>query len=286
VRYFTALGETRQQLILAAIITVGAGLWAWSLVAPSFAGPPQVMVPPGIIGVADEATSQTASAPIRVQAIYTPAANQAGGNYTVFFTQIVSEAARRQLSPTVIVFLCGPIGQHPEFKDNSFQLVHWRVPRSTPDVGIYSSVFGSLSDCVYTTLAMNWPGEQFRQAGISGSFDTATGDVSGTKVLYALPGIASWFMPVSINGLNPTAMPPGSTVTVQLNKDPVDLTNTFASPQLTDAGSLRWTGALGGTALPIEEYRMEADSQKAVSQLQLHLFLAGALVGVAGGAFV
>ena len=283
VRCFTALGETRLQLILAAFITVGATLWAWILVAAAFAGPPK-LAELGVIGVAVEASSQTSRAPIEVYETYKLAADRARGNYDLFFNQRVSEAARKQLSPTIIVFLCGPIAQHPDFTDFSSQPVHWRVPRS-PAAHLHSTgLFGTLSDCVYTTMAMRPPGQRLRDALIEGSFGTATSDVSGTKVLYALPAIGRWFTQDPINGLNSTEMPPGSTLTVQLTRDPtVDLTNTIASPQFTDAGTLTWTGAL---VLPRDEYRVEADSQEALSLLQFHLFLAGVLVGIAGGTFV
>jgi hypothetical protein len=81
-------------------------------------------------------------------------------------------------------------------------------------------------------------------------------------------------------------MPSGSTLTVNLNQDPTEFENTFTDPQLPDAGTLTWTSTIDTTATPIPEYRLEADSLTAVSRQQLHLFIAGALVGVAGGAFM
>jgi hypothetical protein len=278
-------GETMLQLILASIIAVGAGLWAWSLVATAFAGPPSVS-PPGIIGVAAEASAGTESAPIDVTAIYAPATDGKAATVSLVFTQIVSAAASKHPSPPIIVFLCGPIAQHPDFQDGYFKPVAWRVP-SSPEPGVWSSVFGSLGQCVDTTLSMENPGSgQFRQALISGSFGVTASNVSGTKTLYALPGITNWFLPVPLDGLKPAAMPPGSTLSVSLNKDLGDLTNVFADPQLPDAGTLKWSGELNAPTQPIREYRLEADSQTAISQLQFHLFLAGALVGISGGAFV
>jgi hypothetical protein len=129
------------------------------------------------------------------------------------------------------------------------------------------------------------PGE-YRQALIMKSSGPAISDTSGTKVLYTLPGIANWSFPVPIDGLTPAAMPSGSTLTVYLNQDPTDFENIFASPQLPDAGSLTWRSKIDVYASPVAEYRLEADSLTAVSRLQQHLFIAGALVGVAGGAFM
>lgn len=46
VRIIMALRETGIQLILATIITVGAGISAWILAATAFAEPPRLAVPP------------------------------------------------------------------------------------------------------------------------------------------------------------------------------------------------------------------------------------------------
>jgi hypothetical protein len=288
VRRETAPGETILQLILAAIITVGAGIAAWALAAAAFAGPPEQLAP-GIIGVAVETTADTADEPIAVDAESNPDTKEAGSGFGLVFTQIVSKNDVNHPSPTVIVFLCGPIAEHPEFRDAGFRSVTWTIPVS-PDPEPYSSVFGYLAECVDTKLALPTSDSlgEFRQALIQGSFSTPTSDVSGTKALYTMPGIANWFMPVPIDGLTPSTLPRGSTVQVHMTKDLSDFTNVFASPQLPDAGSLTWKSTLDGTSAdsPAEEYRLEADSQTALSQLQFHLFLAGALVGIAGGAFV
>lgn len=280
-------GETMLQLILAAAITVGVGLWAWSLAASAFAGPP-VLAPPGIIGVAVEASADTESSPVDVTANYYPAASGTGASADLIFTQILSGAASKRPAPDVDVFLCGPIAQHPDFRTGQFQAVRWRVP-SSPDQGVVSGTFGALDQCVYTTLSMDNPLNStpaFRQALIMGSFGIPASNVSGAKMLYALPGIANWFLPVPLDGLKPASMPPGSNMTINLYKDPGGLTNIFASPQLPDAGKLTWKGQFYGAALPNEEYRLEADSLTVLSQLQTHSFIAGALVGISGGAFV
>ena len=286
-RAITAFGETRLLLILAAIITAVSGLWAWSLAATAFAAPPQLAIPPGIIGAAVESSSSSVRAPIDVQATYYPATGQVGSSLALSFTQIVTVHDSKRPSPTVIVFLCGSAAQHPNFVNSHFLSVSWRTPTS-PDGVVHSSIFGFLSKCVYATLPMSVQGPpgEYRQALIMGSSGPALSDTSGTKVLYTLPGIANWFLPVPINGLSPAAMPAGSTLTVSLNQDPSNFENMFTYPQLPDAGVLTWTSNVDASAQPVVEYRLEADMLSAVSQLQLHLFIAGALVGVAGGAFM
>ena len=248
----------------------------------------KLVVPPGIIGAAIESSGRSVLTPIDVQAIYNPATDQAGTNLELVFTQIVAASASKRPSPTVIVFLCGSIAQHPDLLNYRLQPVRWKSPTS-PDGVVQSSTFGFLSQCVYTTLPMRivGPPGEYRQALLTGSSGTAPTDTSsGTKVLYALPGIANWSFPVPIDGLTPTAMPRDSTLTVNLSQDPTDFENTFASPQLPDAGSLTWKSKIDVYAPPVVEYRLKADSLTAVSRLQLHLFIAGALVGVAGGAFM
>jgi hypothetical protein len=287
-RAITAFGETRLMLILAVLITAGSGLWAWSLATTDFAAPPKLVVPPGIIGAAIESSGRSVLTPIDVQAIYNPATDQAGTNLQLVFSQTVAANAIKRPSPTVIVFLCGSIAQHPDLLNDRLQPVRWHVP-SSPDGVVQSSTFGFLSQCVYTTLTMRIVGPPgvYRQALLTGSSGTAPTDTSsGTRVLYDLPGIANWFFPFPIDGLTPSAMPSGSTLTVNLSQDPTEFENTFTDPQLPDAGTLTWTSTIDTTATPIPEYRLEADSLTAVSRQQLHLFIAGALVGVAGGAFM
>jgi hypothetical protein len=287
-RVITAYGETRLLLILAAFITAGSGLWAWSLATIDFAAPPKLVVPPGIIGAAIESSGRSVLTPIDVQANYNPATDHAGTNLELVFTQIVAASASKMPSPTVIVFFCGSIAQHPDLLNYRLRPVRWKSPTS-PDGVVQSSTFGFLSQCIYTTLPMRivGPPGEYRQALLTGSSGTAPTDTSsGTKVLYALPGIANWSFPVPIDGLMPAAMPRASTLTVNLNQDPTDLENMFASPQLPDAGSLTWKSKIDVYAPPVVGYRLEADSLTAVSRLQLHLFIAGAFVGVAGGAFM
>ncbi len=80
-RAITALGETRLLLLLAAIITAGSGLWAWSLATTAFAAPPKLVVPPGIIGAAIESSGSSVLTPIDIQVIYNPAPDQTGTNF-------------------------------------------------------------------------------------------------------------------------------------------------------------------------------------------------------------
>ena len=283
----TALGETTVQLVLAAMVTVGAGLWAWSLAASAFAGPP-MLAPPGIIGVAVETSPGTENEPIDVTADYHPATDGTAANVDLSFTQTLPATDSERPSPTVIVFLCGPVAQHPDFINGHSVAVRWRVPSAPNHEKAWNSTFGDYGQCVDTTLAMNDLGStgELRQALIGGSFDVAASRSNGTKTLYNMPGIAEWVTAIPLVDLQPVPVPAGSTVTVRLYKDAGGLTNVFASPQLPDSGTLTWTSKVDGSTPPVREYRLEADSQTAVSQLQAHLFLAGALVGVSGGAFV
>jgi hypothetical protein len=287
-RAFTALGETRLQLVLAAIIAFGSGFWAWSLAATAFAAPPAQATPPGIIFVAIGSHGPRASAPIDVRAVYYSLPDQTAINYGLNFSQTVVGSARKLPSPNIMMILCGPIARHPQFLNlASSRPVQWKAI-NVPDASPVISFFEPPSPCTYATIAMHESGRSpssFRQVIIIGPSDSALSETSGTKVSYDLPGIADWFPTVTVDGMHPAAMPAGSMLTVSLQKDPVGFTNMFVSPQLLDSGSLTWTNKLDAKTL-IPEYRLEADSLSAVSQLQAHLFIAGALVGVSGGAFL
>ena len=268
-------GKTIVQLILAALITLGAGLWAWSLAASLFAGPPTLNTP-GSIGVAVEPSAGTESAPIDILVDYSPEINGVDTNVSLIFTQNLSTTIRKRPSPTIIVFLCGEIAQNPDF-------VLYTASRHQP------LKWQGLEGCLYTTLAMT-PHDSAGNPGafMGGSFVGATRTASGTKQLYALPGVTNWkdlvsIPPPPLGGLKTAVMPPGSTLTVDLAHNGSDLTNVFADPQLSDTGNLTWTCTLADAPFG---YTLEADSQSAISQLQAHLFIAGALVGVAGAGFL
>ena len=187
----------------------------------------------------------------------------------------------------VLVFLCGRIARDPEFVDNQQHAVAWLHPDLHVGESV-DSLIGDMSDCVYSRLVLRSPGSGngFGQALLLGSSGPPPISVSGSQVLYGLPGVVS--LPAGVFlGVPPVApLPSGSTASVPLSEVPGDFQVSVASPQLPDSGRLQWKVDFGSLSLPATEYRLSGTFLDRESSAQHRLFLAGALIGVAGGAFV
>jgi hypothetical protein len=268
-------------MLVALLLAVGAGLWGWQLATESFAASPRLAAP-GTIAIATSTSSPVASGPIDVVVSYDAAPGQATTGLVMSLTHSVAEVATKP-PPTVLVLLCGPIADDPHFTDNRGRRLAWARP--ILDHGdIQSSLFGRASDCVYTTLTLSASG--FSQALLIGSSGGSISAVSGGRILYALPGVVALRSRFPIGNLNPEPLPAGSTLDVNLEDVPGDLADVVASPQLPDAGRLRWTATFGTTDYTPTQYRLGGDLGDRQTAEQRQLFIAGALVGIAGGGLV
>jgi len=85
--------------------------------------------------------------------------------------------------------------------------------------------------------------------------------------------------------LEPAPLLGDSAFTVGLTDPPNDLSNVVASPQLPNSGILQWQGRFSHS--PIEaRYKISGELLNRQSSGQRYLFIAGALVGVAGAAII
>jgi hypothetical protein len=105
-------------------------------------------------------------------------------------------------------------------------------------------------------------------------------------VLYALPGVVTVPSTLPLGELRPAPLPPGSTLTMNLTSVPSDLQVTIASPQFPDSGRLQWTHKFGRDSRPSPEYRVTGGLQDRQSSGQANILVAGALLGIAGGALI
>jgi hypothetical protein len=288
-RFRAAPSEYAVLAALAAVVVLGAGLGAWQLASGELktsALPP--VLGGGVIGVAIEAPAGSPELPIEVEADYSSAPGDPETDLFLTFTQTGTAGVAESAPPEILVLLCGAIARHPSFTSGALRPVRWHVPVS-PDGNPYSAVFGFLDQCVYTVLTMQAETAPAlsgtRGALISGSSGFVSSEISGTQAVYALPGVVDGLFPVPIDGLKPTAMPSGSTLTVG-GGAPDDLENVLSTPQLANAGDMTWTSAMSTAALPVSQYRIEGDVGSLEDEQELHLFVAGALVGVAGGALI
>jgi hypothetical protein len=109
--------------------------------------------------------------------------------------------------------------------------------------------------------------------------------ISGSGVIYAWPGVVT--MPsVSGAGFKIRTLPEGFTFSVNLTGPPADLSNVVASPQLSNSGILEWQGPFFGSTSSASQYRISGSLMNRQAAEQRNTFIAGALVGVAGGGVI
>ncbi len=201
-------------------------------------------------------------------------------------TQTVKGVANTGSAPSIVVFLCGRISVNPHLVDYQSRPIKWyRMPSSAPAMGPPLIYF---SQCMYTVMHPNstlLPGG-IRQEILQGRSGVSANDVSGSSIIYAVPGIASLPLPLAVNGRPAYPIPSGSQATVSLSNPPGDLGSVVASPQLPNKGYLNWETPIGRGTVPAIEYRLSGVLKNQESAGQRRLFVAGALVGVAGGGLI
>ncbi|MEV0726902.1 hypothetical protein AB0I37_29535 [Micromonospora purpureochromogenes] len=274
-----SIGEAAFLVPLAALISIVAGFWAWNFAAKEFRPAPR-LPSPGTIVVATQPSSAAVDA-VQVSASYGSSADKARASVQIAINQLPESAPRVGPPAKLYVLLCGSIAQGPKYVDNRGAPIAWATLKL--DQGdIQSSLFGRASECVYTTLEL--PPDGLRQALLRGSSGRPIDSLSGDRVLYAVPGVVAMPARFPLGDISPGPLPAGSTLTVDLDGVPGDIENVMASPELPDSGRLEWKSILG--ADNAREYRLSGDLHDLVAAGQRNLFIAGALVGVAGGGLV
>jgi hypothetical protein len=272
---------------LAAAVTAGTTLGAIAMASDEFAQTP-LLSSPGSIVVESSGPSPQQGGPVSVSVDVFGTTDQPRTRLDIAVTLAPSAGGVKATSgQAVLVFLCGRIARDPEFVDNQQHAVAWLHPDLHAGESV-DSLIGDMSDCVYSRLVLRSPGSGngFGQALLLGSSGPPAISVSGSKVLYGLPGVVS--LPAGVFlGVPPVApLPSGSTASVSLSEVPADFQVSVASPELPDSGRLQWKVDFGSLSLPATEYRLSGTFLDRGSSAQHRLFLAGALIGVAGGAFV
>jgi hypothetical protein len=279
--------ESLVTLVLALVITVVCSVISWQLASGEFTSAP-TLSNPGTIFVATLAgAGGESSAPINVEATYGGATGSDVTRLQISLTQVVPDRFVRESSPDVLVALCGPIAARPRFTDNHGRPVTWHQA-SLPQ-GEFSSLVGTGSDCVYTITDLNItsPPQKFRQALLLGSSRMSASRLSGDQILYALPGVEPWPPYLPTTTFTPSVLPRGSSATVSITGARSDLENVTASPQLPDSGTLQWSQSLNPVPTSqVSQYRLSGQFADIEATAQRNLFLAGALVGVAGAALI
>lgn len=280
----TAEGWVR--VAVAACVAATSAWMAWVLAGTQFASAPR-LTGPGVVLVVAERTTSAISRPFFVNVDVAVGRPRIAMDISITQNPSVPAPAHRSAREPafpVLVFLCGRIAQDPQFRDNHGRILTWHQPDTGTAVEWTSAINGFLSTCVYSRQVLPEDSTtSFRQILLLGTADAPTERVSGTRIQYALPGVGT--MP-DVGDLPVAPLPAGSTASINLLGYRSDLTDAVASPQLPDTGILSWSADLTGTKAPAHQYRLSGTLQDVVATSQRNLFIAGALVGVAGGAIV
>jgi hypothetical protein len=268
---------------VATALATGPLIGAVALASTPFAAFPR-LGSPGMIVIAAEDVAQRSERPVDVSV---NASVVAAGGHTrldIAVTQEPGSGTGTDNAWPLDVFLCGAIGQDPAYVDNQGKPISWQQADPEHHVLLTSPIQAPLATCVQTRLVLPaGPVTGMRQVLLIGASGQVPSSVSGSRVLYALPGIGTFPM-LPDTPVDP--LPAGSTAHLSLAGFPGDLTEVVASPQLPDAGILSWTTDLSGPRIPAREYRLSGTLHDRDASGQRDLFLAGALVGMSGGAVV
>jgi hypothetical protein len=268
--------------VVALVFAAGSVWGAFALASDSFAQSPRLSSS-GSILVTSSATSPAAGGPVSVTVLAGGTTDQQRARLDIAVTKAPSaEGLRNHSNQVVFLFLCGRIARDPRFVDNLHQTVTWRSP-NLPQGRYYSSAVGDISKCVYARLVLG--SKDFGQALLLGSSEAPLVAVSGPRVLYSLPGVVTLPLTLIMGGLTVSPPPRGSTAKVSLSAIPSDFQLVTGSPQLPDSGRLQWKADLAFSGQP-PEYRLSGTLLDQESSAQHGLFLAGALIGVAGSLLI
>ena len=262
---------------LALLIAAVAAMFSWWLFTAGKSGTPTADAP-GTIGIALVGGTPLEGA-VQVDGMF-DAAHGDSTNFTLAISNLAPTADAEQSVPTVAIYLCGSIGEQVELWDmNGGELKVGPVPIN---VVVTDTRLGDRSACRYTTAPFR-DGFQLLVAG------TATRPLavrSGANVRYSLPGIVTTLFAENVGGKTVEPLPGGSTIKVALQGVPSDFSLTAASPELPGSGQLAWSFPTSSPPEPPISYRVLGSLSNAQQDAQQNVFLAGALVGLAGSALL
>ena len=282
----TDVRESMVLILVAVLVTLGAGLWAWHLASGVFANVPLISSP-GSIVIATKGGIPGQN-DVDVYANYNASLSQQYTNFSLQFSQQVEGNAARTRAPVVIVFLCGAAAESPNLQDDQGRLASWQP---APFTGESDSETGYPSQCIYTSVALTEFGG-IRSASLSGHSGLPPSQTSSAGVIFAWPGIVA-LVPVVRQqaGGGTTVVEPApplgkSQLIVNVGDLPKDISNVVSDPQLQPGPEgLQWVGQLAYSTAP-PQYRLFGDLADLQAYEQRDLFIAGALVGVAGGGII
>jgi hypothetical protein len=293
--------DARESLILipiALIVTLACTFWAWKLAANQFASPP-VSNSPGTIFLATEGRSSNQN-PFTAYAVYEMSGN---GNSTRYLELSIQQkenlSARSAAPPGVIMFLCGEAAVNPEFSASAdTNLYNWHgkkviwknasaFSQGKSNYYVYTTEFPAA--CVYAVFHLSNgadvsnggnPPTGYGEVVLVGTSGTAPSKVSGAEVNYVWPGILNAPASVSTVAIDAVPLSNNSLYGADFYFPSGDISNVVTTPALTQGAAGYFTeGSLNNGST---EFRITGELADNLARGQEDVFIAGALVGIAG----
>jgi hypothetical protein len=202
-------------------------------------------------------------------------------------------------SPSVILFLCGEAAVNPEFSaSGDTNLYNWHgkkviwknasaFSQDKSNYYIYTTEFPAT--CIYSIFHLSNgadvsngdnPSTGYDEVVLEGTSGTAPNKVSGAEVSYVWPGILNVPAPVSTGTIDAVPLPSNSLYGADFFYPPGDISDVVTTPALTQgAAGYDTQGSINNGSI---EFRITGELADNLAHGQEDLFIAGALVGVAG----
>lgn len=148
--------------------------------------------------------------------------------------------------------------------------------------GSQDSVLGLHEDCRYIIAEGGLP----RQVLIAGKSTSNARVAAAASIAFAFPGLTTILTEEPVGSATAWRLHRDSRISVAIGNSPADLKISTAQPQVPQSGTLRWNSAISPLAGLPSQYRISGSLQQQETIVQSQLFVAGALVGIAGAAFL
>jgi hypothetical protein len=273
-------------ILMAVLVTFATGFWAWHLASAIFA-PVPLISSPGTIVIATKGGIPGRN-DVGVYVNYNASLDQQYTNIMLNFSQQAEGNAARTKTPVVVVFLCGAAAVSPHLQDEQGKLITWQP---APFTGQAIPNIGYPFQCSYASITLTeYSG--IRSASLSGYLSPRPSQISGAGVIYAWPGITT--VPLvarktgqGISVIEPAPPQASSQLDVNIGDLPNDISNVVSDPQMQPGSEgLQWIGEFGNFGISPTQYGLSGDLADLQAEEQRELFIAGALVGVAGAGVI
>jgi hypothetical protein len=269
--------STRIEMVIAAVLFVLPLLTGGILFFDATRSLPQLGDPGRIaVSVVDEGDAE---APLDVDVTYSSPSTK-GTGISIAVSDWSGEA-RKDLS--VLIYFCGAIRENLQLREANTPgaLVVRDADISQIEM---DSLLGYRADCQYV-VARGGSG-MLRQVIVEGSSSYQSRADAAARVSLAYPGVSSILYPEKLHSITARPLADASKVRVGLTGSLGGLVPSLTQPQLPESGLLNWRGVVESARTLPGQYKVLGLFQERETVMQLQIFGAGLLSGIAGAALL